>query len=152
MAQHTYQAQTDQNNKRSNQSERTVSELLSELRDESVLLFRKEVALAKTEMTEKISKAGRNIGYLAGGGLVLYAGLLLVFSAISIAIALGMVAGGAGAASWWIAPLIVGIVIAGIGLGLAMKALNTLKNTSLAPEKTLETLKEDQEWIQDKLT
>jgi hypothetical protein len=60
---------------------RSMVELLKELRDETVTLMRQEVALAKVELSEKAVRYGRNIAYLAIGGLILYAGLLFLLAA-----------------------------------------------------------------------
>ena len=48
--------------------------------------------------------------------------------------------------------LIVGVAVGMIGAVLIVKALNTLKTESLTPTKTAETLKEDKEWVQDKVS
>ncbi|RYD84289.1 MAG: phage holin family protein [Verrucomicrobiaceae bacterium] len=44
--------------------------------------------------------------------------------------------------------LIVGLVVGAIGGALLAKGIKTLKNKSIAPEKTIETLKEDKAWAQ----
>jgi hypothetical protein len=51
----------------------------------------------------------------------------------------------------WLAVLIVGVVVAIVGLLLVQKGLSALKNFSLVPEKTIETLKEDKEWAQQQM-
>ena len=47
---------------------RSIFGLLRELRDELGTLFRQEVALAKTEVSEKADLAKRNSIYIAVGG------------------------------------------------------------------------------------
>jgi hypothetical protein len=39
-----------------------------------------------------------------------------------------------------------------VGALLIVKALNTLKKEPLTPTKTAETLKEDKEWVQNKVS
>ena len=56
-----------------------ILDLVKSLRDDTTGLIRDEVALAKTEIGEKITTASRNVGYLAVGALVAYAGV--IFSA-----------------------------------------------------------------------
>ncbi len=48
--------------------ERTLGELFSELAQETTTLVREEVNLAKAEMGEKASRAGKHAGFLAAGG------------------------------------------------------------------------------------
>jgi len=101
-------------------------------------LVRHEVALAKTELSQEASKVGKNVGFLAIGGAVVYAGLLAVIAAIIILLA--------NVIPWWLAALLVGIIVGGIGYLLVQKGLSALKKENLAPNQTLDTLKEDAEW------
>jgi hypothetical protein len=52
----------------------------------------------------------------------------------------------------WLAPGIVGLVVAGVGYALVQKAKSTLSRESLAPEKTIQSLKEDKQWTQEKFS
>src|SRR5690606_18997700 len=115
-------------------------------------LMRQEVALAKTELTEKASLAGRNLGYLAVGGAVAYAGALLLVMALAAGLYVLLVATGLSHMNaGWLAPLIVGLVVAGIGYSLVQKAISTLKSESLIPERSVDSLQQDKEMIQDKM-
>jgi TRAP-type C4-dicarboxylate transport system permease small subunit len=131
---------------------RSIADLLRELRDESVMLFRQEVALAKTEVTHKASRTGRNAAYLAAGGLVAFLGAFFILFGVTALIYMGLVAAGlehihAG----WLSPLIVGIVVALVGYSLVQKAISTLKHESLVPERTVQSLQEDKQWMQAKV-
>ncbi len=132
---------------------RTLTDLLKELRDESIRLFRQEITLAKTEMSEKASHTGRNIGYLAAGGLVAYAGVILLLMALTVGLYVALVAMDVShATAGWLAPLIVGGIVTAIGYGLVQKALSTLKQESLKPERTVETLQDNKNWIKEKVS
>jgi hypothetical protein len=61
--------------------DRTLGELFAELAQETTTLVRHEVNLAKVEMSEKASRAGKHVGFLAAGGAVAYAGLLAILAA-----------------------------------------------------------------------
>jgi mannose/fructose/N-acetylgalactosamine-specific phosphotransferase system component IIC len=50
---------------------------------------------------------------------------------------------------FWLSAAIVGIVIAAVGLALVLKGINTLRQESPAPQETMETIKEDREWMRD---
>jgi uncharacterized membrane protein YqjE len=114
--------------------DRSLGELLSELSHEMITLVREEVALAKTEMSQKASRVGRDVGYLAAGAAVAYAGFLAIVAAAIIALA--------NAIPWWLSALIIGLIVAGIGGFLVWSGINNLKREDLAPRQTLETLQE----------
>ncbi len=124
--------------------ERSLGELFAELARETGTLVRQEVELAKTEMTHKASRAGRDIGFLAVGGLVAYAGILALLAAA----VLGLVAAGLDA---WLAALIVGLIVAAAGYALVQRGLTALKREELAPRQTVETLKEDAQWAKEQV-
>jgi hypothetical protein len=48
--------------------------------------------------------------------------------------------------------LIVGVIVAGVGASLVMKAIKTLKKETPIPTKTVKTLEEDKEWVQKKVS
>jgi len=119
--------------------ERSIGELFGDLARETSTLVRQEVELAKTEMTQKATKVGIDIGFLLAGGAVAYAGFLAFIAAVAIGLGqLGL--------PWWLATLLVALVVGGVGAFLVMKGLNALKQQNLAPERTMATLKEDVEW------
>ena len=127
--------------------------LLKKLRDDTTTLVRDEISLAKTEVSEKIANTSRNVGYLAAGALVAYAALTLILLGISFLLRdLFILQGMREANATLLGFLIVGAVVGGIGAILITKALNTLKRESLTPTKTAETLKEDKEWVQSKVS
>ncbi len=121
--------------------ERSVGELLSELTRELSTLFRQEVALAKTEMSHKATKAGKDVGFLAVGGAIAYAGFLAILA--GVVLALGLVL------PWWLSALIVGVVVAAIGYFLIRKGQTALKQLDLTPQETVDTLKEDKQWLKE---
>ena len=121
--------------------DRTLGELFSELAQETTTLVRHEVNLAKVEMSEKASRAGKHVGFLAAGGAVAYAGLLAVLAAAIILLNAVM--------PLWVAALVVGLVVAVVGYLLVRRGLDALKREDFTPRQTMETLKEDQQWAKD---
>jgi hypothetical protein len=131
--------------------ERSLGQLLKELSTETSTLLRQEVDLAKTEMSEKVSRVGTNLGALTVGGAVTFLGALALlytvisgltslldqFMSLQVAI--------------WLAPLIVGIALAAIGYGMVKKALDTLKRESVTPQRTAQSLQENKEWLKSKI-
>jgi len=125
--------------------DRPLGELLADLARETATLARQEVQLAKTEMAHKASQIGRDVGFLAVGGAVAYAGFLAILAAVIIVLA-------ANGLPWWLAALLVGLVVAGVGYVLVQKSLTALKQQDLAPRETIESLKEDTAWAKEQIT
>ncbi len=121
--------------------DRSLGELFSELAQKTTTLVRHEVNLAKVEMSEKASRAGKHVGFLAAGGAVAYAGLLAILAAVIILLNDVM--------PLWLAALLVGLVVAAVGYFLIRRGLDALQREDLAPRQTMETLKEDKEWAKD---
>ncbi len=121
--------------------DRSIGELITRLSRETVTLVRKEVQLAKAEMSQKASRAGKNVGFLVVGGVVAYTGLLALVAAVILLLGLVM--------PYWLSAAIVGLVIAAIGAVLVVKGLNTLRQEDPTPRETVETLQEDREWLKD---
>jgi hypothetical protein len=120
---------------------RSLGELFSELAQETSTLVRQEVNLAKTEMSQKASTAGKHLGVLAAGGALAYAGLLAILA--------GVIALLNDVMPLWASALLVGIVVAIVGYLLIRKGLDALKREDFAPRETIETLKEDQQWAKE---
>ena len=125
--------------------ERSLGELFGELARETGTLVRQEVELAKTEMTHRATRAGRDLGSLAVGGAIAYAGFLTLLAALvgALADAFDM--------PLWLAALIVGVVVAAVGYLLVQRGLTALRSHGLAPRQTFETLKEDVEWAKEQV-
>ncbi len=127
-----------------NKDDRSVGELLGDLMQQTGMLVRQEVKLATTELGDKASRVGKEIGALAVGGAVAYAGFLALLAAMIIGLGqLGL--------TWWLAALLVGAVVAAIGGLMVQKGLTALKGQSMAPTQTIATLKEDQAWAKEQI-
>ena len=124
--------------------ERPLGELLGDLVNETTTLVRNEVALAKVEITQKATKVGRNIGALVVGGAIAYAALLAIGAAIILLLARVMPA--------WVAAGIVGLIVAGVAWLMISKAITELQRMDLKPQETVESLKEDAQWIKDQIS
>jgi preprotein translocase subunit SecF len=132
--------------------ERSIGQLLKELTHESSTLLKQEVDLAKTEMSEKASRVGANLGEVAvGGAVALLGAIALVLAAVY---GLGAILNNflSPETASWLAPLIVGAILAVVGYSMIKKALETLKRESLTPEKTTQSLQENKEWLKQKIS
>ena len=125
--------------------ERSLGDLFSDLSRETTTLVRQEVQLAKAELSQSATEAARGIGMLVAGGAVAYAGLFFLL----LAIVFGLIEAGWDA---WLAALVVGLVVVAIGAVLVLRARESLKPANLAPQKTVDTLKEDAAWAKEQIT
>ena len=118
--------------------DRSLGELFAELARETSTLVRQEVTLAKTEMTDKATKAGKDVASMVVGGAVAYAGFLVILAALVLLLAEVI--------DTWLSAFIVGGVVLAVGYVLIQRGREALKKEDLAPRQTMETLKEDAEW------
>lgn len=124
--------------------ERSLGELFGDLARDMGTLVSQEITLARTEMTAKASRVGKDIAFLAVGGMIAYAGLLAIIAAVILLL-------GSNGVPWWLSALIVGLVVAGIGYFLVQRGLTALKREDLTPRQTIESLKEDTQWAKEQV-
>ena len=134
--------------------ERSLGDLFSELASETSTLVRQEVALAQTELTQKATSVGKNVGFLAAGSAVGYTALLVILAAVVIGLTqlISSLTGWQLITSAWISAAIVGLAVGGVAYFLVTSALAKLKETDLTPKQTVETLKEDAEWLKNQVS
>ncbi len=121
--------------------ERPIGELFQDLAQDARSMVNLELALARAELSEKASIAGKGVGMVAAGGLVIYAGVLALVAAAIFALATALPA--------WLSALIVGVVVALIGYIVVRAGLNNLKGSKLMPNQTISSLKAGKDWVQD---
>ena len=127
------------------QRERSLGELFGDLAQDTSTLVRQEIQLAKSELTESVAQVAKNIGMLVVGGVLVLTSTLALIATLILGLgALGLPS--------WLAALIVTLVFLGVGLALVARGRTALKNADLLPRQTIETLKEDQEWIKEQAT
>jgi hypothetical protein len=121
------------------QDDRSLGDLFAELSRETGVLVRKEVELATTEMTHRARVAGTHAGVVAAGGALVHAGLLVLLAAFVIGLAqLGVTP--------WLSALIVALVTMGAGYWFVSTGLSRLRQTSVTPTQTIESMKETARW------
>lgn len=131
-----------------------ITGLIKDLRDESIHLLRQEVNLAKTEIQEKTNFFARQGGKLAMGLVVLAIGGLGLLSALSFLLGalIDHFAGDAlnASAANGLGFLIIGTIAAIIGYTMYASGKKKLAEESLTPERTLQSLKDDKQWLSNK--
>jgi ribosomal protein L11 methylase PrmA len=121
---------------------RSLGELFGSLTTQLGQLVQKEVELARTEIQANALQAARNASLVGVGAVVAHAGFLaLVAAAIAGLVALGIYP--------WMAALLAGVVLVAAGGLLVQRGRARLEAASLAPKRTIETLKDDADWARE---
>lgn len=122
--------------------DRSLGELFTELTNQVTTLVRQEVELARTEMTAKATRAGRDVALLVAGGAIAYGGFLALLGAVGyLLFTIGL--------PIWLSFLLVGVAAAAAGYVLIQRGRQALQVQALTPDRTIRTLKEDAEWAKD---
>jgi hypothetical protein len=125
------------------QDDRSVGQLFGDLSREFSDLMREEVQLAKAELREEATKAGKAGGMFGGAAVAGYMTLLLVSFAAAWGLAELIPAG--------FAFLIVGVVYGVIAALLFVRGRKQIKQVNAMPNQTVQTLKEDARWAKAQL-
>jgi MFS family permease len=127
---------------------RGMGALVRELADGSATLVRNEAQLARIEIGDAVRGVATGTGYIAVGGVLALLGGLSLLAGVILLIG----------DQWlprdlyWVGALLVVIVSGGIALLFAKRGFAMLKPSALAPDQTMETLKEDKEWLKRRMT
>jgi hypothetical protein len=122
-------------------AETSIGEIIGNISDDLSQLFRQEVELAKAEIRQEATKAGKAAGMLGGAGFAGYLAVVLLSFAVVFGLSNVMDPG-------W-AALIVAIVWGAIGAVLFVNGRKKLKTVDPVPRRTAETLKEDAQWLKN---
>jgi uncharacterized membrane protein len=105
--------------------------------------MRQEIQLAKAETMKTVSKAMRSTIMMVAGGLLAYAGLIVLLIAVAIAVGAVM--------PYWLSSLLVAIVAIVVGAILIQSGRSTIQELTIVPEKSVESIKEDAEWVKEQV-
>jgi uncharacterized membrane protein YqjE len=120
--------------------ETSTGDLVKQLTEDMRTLVQKEVELAKAELSAKGKQAGVGAGLLGGGATFGFLALATLVAAVIGALDTGM--------DFWLAALIVGVVLAAVAAVLAMTGKNRVQEAAPpVPEGTVESVKEDVQWL-----
>ena len=130
-----------------NDGRRGVGTLLRELAEGSATLVRNEVKLAQLELKGVVTGIGKGTAFVATGGVLALLGTLCLLTGIVLL----------SGDQWlrdryWLAALIVTALALGIAVVFVKRGMAQLSPAKLAPDQTVATLKEDKEWLKQRLT
>ncbi|GAA3900857.1 phage holin family protein [Streptomyces lacrimifluminis] len=118
--------------------DQSVGELLSVVTSDLQTLFRQEIELAKAEVRQEATKAGKAAGMYGGAGLAGW--MVLLFLSLAAVLGLANVMDG----GW--ASLIVTAVWGVVAAVLYQRGRTRMRTVSPKPEQTVESMKENAEW------
>ncbi len=127
---------------------RGIGKLLHDLAGGGADLVRAEVQLVRMELGAAAIGAVRGIALFAVGGVILLLGTLATFTGVILLVG----------DQWlprdlyWVAALLVALIAGGVAAWLASRGRKALSPSALAPKETVATLKEDKEWLKQRLT
>lgn len=124
---------------------RPLTGLFSDLWRQTSRLARAEAELAKEEISQKVSEVGTGVASVATGGAVLFAGFIVLLFAAVGALQMVMDTGH----DVWLAPLIVGAVVALAGYIALKKGRKELTASNLKPGRTLDSLRSDARFVKE---
>lgn len=127
-----------------NRDNRSVGELLRDLAQDVSRLIRDELALARSETSDKIQGMIRSTMSIVAGGFMLLAALIVLLQALVIALSSVMPA--------WAAACLVGVVVAIIGGVMVYAGQKRLSETQLTPERTAHNLRKDINLAKEQVT
>jgi uncharacterized membrane protein YqjE len=121
--------------------DRSVGDLISEVAGDVSRLFRQEIELAKAELKTEATKAGKAGAMLGAAGFAGY--MVAVLLSLALVFALGAVLADG------LAAVIVAVLWAVAGAVLYAAGRKQLRSVSPVPQQTVETLKEDAQWLRN---
>lgn len=116
----------------------SVGQLFSRMSEDLSALLRKEVELAKVEIKEEVTKAGKGAGLLGGTGLTALFGLMMLSFAAAWGLAVAIPTG--------FAFLAMGGFYFTVSAATFLLGRRKFRQVHPVPEQTVETVKEDLEW------
>lgn len=122
---------------------RSLAGLFSDLWRETSTLVHQEAELAKAEISEKVSQVGTGAAAMAVGGAILFSGFLVLLGAAVGALYLLLDT----EHRVWLAPLIVGVVVMVIGFIALAVGRKELKARNLAPQHTLDSMRDNAQFV-----
>ena len=129
-----------------------LSELVGGLVADVTGLLRKEIDLAKTEASEKLSRALNGIEVLIVGLVLAIGAVGVLLSAIVQGLAAFLVAQGiAQPTANAIAALVVAIVIGGIAWAMVSRGIGALRATNMKLDRTATSIRRDVDVVKEKM-
>lgn len=124
--------------------EESLGDLFSDLAAHTGKLIKQEISLVQVELGHKVSNAGRNVAFLAAGGVAAFASFMVLLAAAVIILA--------NVIPLWLSAIVVGGLVGVVAYFMISSALNELQKIEWAPRESVDSIKEDAQWIKNQVT
>ncbi|MFL5259691.1 MAG: phage holin family protein [Hyphomicrobiales bacterium] len=128
-----------------NENGRSLVQLVTDAMNEFATLFHTEIHLLRVELSDKMSRIANSGTMIGAGAIAAIIGLVLLLQAAVKWLAV------AGLPEEW-GLLLVGIVVAILGVVLLMSGINTVKSTTLLPERAMNQVRADIATVKEHVT
>jgi hypothetical protein len=125
------------------QNEPSLGVLFTEMTEQVSVLLRREVELARVETQETISTAIKSATSMIAGGVIAYAGLIVLL--------MGIAYGLASVIPLWVSTLLVGAITLIVGGLILMAGRRAMEEVNLVPEKTIQSVQNNVDMIKEKV-
>jgi len=119
--------------------ERSVSDVVQDILRNLQEMVRSEIRLAKVEVRGEVKRAASSGAWLAAGGVAAAGAWIFLMWTVVYALSIIM--------PMWAATLIVALVMAGAAWVLIVSGLRRAARINPIPERTVESIKENLEWM-----
>jgi hypothetical protein len=120
--------------------EMSVAELLRRIPEEARLLIRSQTMLLKSELGMKIGQSVKYSIFLLAGVIIAWLGIMAAVATVIVVIGLFI--------PLWASALVVTLALLIGGGILALAGLGKLRKMEWVPRRTVETVKENIQWLQ----
>ena len=129
----------------------SLPSLFGRLGDDVMRLLDAKLGLLKVELKEEASVYGRTTAMMAAGGMVAAIGFALVNVALAFAITRLFFMSFTPPISYALGFLVIGVLYLAVGGVLVLVMKKRLAAHSAAPERTIEEIRKDKQWLKNEL-
>lgn len=123
---------------------RPVREIIANIVSSLNTIVRDEIRLAIVELKEKLRASPKAVAYLAAAGLLGFVAVECFVTACIAALAIVLPV--------WLSALIVAVLAVSAAGGAFLIGRLALEKVEPIPQQTMETLKDNVDWVRDRLT
>lgn len=131
----------------SSNGRRSVGSLVSELANGGSRLVRQELRLARLELAELARGVGVGTALVATGAVLALIGTMTLITGVIM-----LIAGAWMGEQYWLVALVAALVLMVGAAFLAWRGAKLLEPSRLAPDESLEVVRENREWAKRQLT
>src|SRR3954468_8354975 len=128
-----------------NENGRSLVQLVTDAMNEFATLFHTEIHLLRVELSDKMSRIANSGTMIGAGAIAAIIGLVLLLQAAVKWLAV------AGLPEEW-GLLLVGLGVAVLGVVLLMSGINTVKSTTLLPQRSMNQVRADIATVKEHVT